>query len=321
MPKPKVFSTPALSKPELRKPRPSNGRRSATLFLHLLGVFVLIGGLVYLVQQTKKFDEQEAAAPSGPLRIALVNKPVWMSDFLAQQIADTIPKTSSSAFDHDLLLKAVAALKKNPWVSSVNQVRRVFGDLPGDTLEVDCDFRAPVALVKSGQSYFLVDNDGYLLPERYTHEQLDKITLGRDGRTCLRVIEGIKQPPPEMGSKWVGADVAAGLDLVKLLYGKLFMDEVTGIDVSNFAGRINRGDPQLVMLTRYGTQVWWGRPLNAKDFFVEVSPARKMEILRAVVQKEGRIDANQAFLDVRYDNLLIPTTQPTQARTIDDPSH
>jgi hypothetical protein len=40
-----------------------------------------------------------------------------------------------------------------------------------------------------------------------------------------------------------------------------------------------------------------------------------------VVQKEGRIDANQAFLDVRYDNLLIPTTQPTQARTIDDPTH
>jgi hypothetical protein len=321
MPKPKAPSTPALGKSEMRMPKASSGRKSAALLLHLLGFFVLVGGLVYLVQLTKQYDEREASAPTGPLKIALVNKPVWMSDFLAQQIADTIPKNSSSAFDHELLVRAVAALKKNPWVSSVNQVRRVFGDQPGDTLEVDCDFRAPVALVKWSQYYWLIDNDGYLLPEQYTDAQLDKITIGRDGRTCLRVIEGVKQPPPDMGHKWVGGDIAAGLDLVKLLYGKLFVDEVTGIDVSNFAGRINRGDPQLVMITRYGTQVWWGRPLNAKDFFVEVSPARKMEILKAVVQKEGRIDANQAFLDVRYDNLLIPTTQPTQARTIDDPTH
>jgi hypothetical protein len=291
------------------------------VLLHLLGVALLLGGLVFLVQVTRKYDEEQAAAPSGPLRIALVNKPVWMSDFLAQQIADTIPKTSSSAFDHELLLKSVAALKKNPWVAGVNQVRRVYGDQPGDTLEVDCDFRAPVALVKWGPAYSLIDNDGYLLPEQYTDAQLEKITVGRDGRTCLRVIEGVRQPPPEMGHKWAGTDLAAGLDLVKLLYGRLFVDEITRIDVSNFAGRINRGDPQLVMVTRYGTQVWWGRPLNAKDFFVEVSPARKLEMLRAVVQKEGRIDANQPYLDVRYDNLLIPTTQPTQARTIDDPSH
>jgi hypothetical protein len=321
MPKPKAPSTPALSRPELRKPRPQGGRRSISLFLNVLGFLVLLGGLVYLVQVARQYDEREAPAPTGPLRIALVNKPVWMSDFLALQIADTIPKNSSSAFDHDLLVKAVAALKKNPWVSSVNQVRRVYGDQPGDTLEIDCDFRAPVALVKWGQYYWLIDNDGYLLPEQYTSAQLDKITIGRDGRTCLRVIDGVKQPPPDMGHKWVGGDLTAGLDLIKLLYGKLFVDEVTSVDVSNFAGRISRGDPQLVLLTRYGTQVWWGRPLNAKDFFVEVSPARKLEMLRAVVQKEGRIDANQAFLDVRYDNLLIPSTQPTQARTIDDPSH
>ncbi len=321
MPRPKAPSTPVASKMQLGKPRPPGGRRYAGVLLHLLGVALLLGGLVFLVQVTRKYDEEQAAAPSGPLRIALVNKPVWMSDFLAQQIADTIPKTSSSAFDHELLLKSVAALKKNPWVAGVNQVRRVYGDQPGDTLEVDCDFRAPVALVKWGPAYSLIDNDGYLLPEQYTDAQLEKITVGRDGRTCLRVIEGVRQPPPEMGHKWAGTDLAAGLDLVKLLYGRLFVDEITRIDVSNFAGRINRGDPQLVMVTRYGTQVWWGRPLNAKDFFVEVSPARKLEMLRAVVQKEGRIDANQPYLDVRYDNLLIPTTQPTQARTIDDPSH
>lgn len=315
MPKPK---SPKAIPP--KDPARRSGWKLAQTLLHLLGIFLFVGGLVYLVEITKSYDERETVAPQQPLRIALVNKPVWMSDFLAEQVAATVPKNSSSAFDHDLLVSAVAALKKDPWVADVRQVRRVYGEQPGDTLEVDCDFRAPVALVKWGQYYWLVDNDGYLLPEQYTANQLDKITVGRDGRTSLRVIDGVRQPPPESGRRWVGGDLAAGLDLVKLFYGKLFLDEVTAVDVSNFAGRIKRGDPQLVLQTRYGTQIWWGRPLNTKDFFVEVSTARKLEILRAVVQKQGRIDANQAYLDVRYDDLLIPSTQPQEARTVDDSS-
>jgi len=318
-----------MSKPKPSKVSPSKtqeknaGTRSrwhiAAAMLHLLGALIFVGGLVYLVDVTKKYVEDEAIGPIGPLRIALVNKPVWMSDYLAQQIAETIPKNSGSAFDHDLLVRTVARLKKNPWISEVKQVRRVYGEKPGDTLEVDCDYRAPIALVKWGQAYWLVDNDGYLLPEKYTDANLDKIVVGRDNRTTIRVIEGVRQPPPEAGRRWAGADLAAGLDLVKLFYGKLFLDEVTGVDVTNYGGRIRRSDPQLVLDTRYGTQVWWGRPLNTKDFFVEVSAARKLEILRAVVQKDGRIDANRSYLDVRYDNLLVPTTLPSEARTVDDP--
>jgi hypothetical protein len=315
----------------MSKPKPSKvssskepGAKSrwnlAAAMLHLLGILIFVGGMVYLVDVTKKYVEQEAIGPVGPLRIALVNKPVWMSDYLAEQIADTIPKNSGSAFDHDLLVQTVARLKKNPWVAEVKQVRRVYGEKPGDTLEVDCEYRAPVALVKWGQAYWLVDNDGYLLPEKYTDSNLEKIMVGRDNKTTIRVIDGVRQPPPESGRRWAGADLAAGLDLVKLFYGKLFLDEVTAVDVTNFGGRVRRSDPQLVLETRYGTQVWWGRPLNTKDFFVEVSATRKLEILRAVVQKDGRIDANRTYLDVRYDNLLVPTTLPSEARTVDDPN-
>jgi cell division septal protein FtsQ len=311
------------------KPKPSKlasppsrfNWKVAGAMLHLLGVFVFVGGLVYLVDVTRTFVESKVVAPTGPLRVALVNKPAWMSDYLAQDIAGSMPKNSGSPFDHDLLVHTADQLRRNPWVSAVHQVRRVYGEHPGDTLEVDCDFRAPIALIKWGQYYWMVDNDGYLLPEQFTAEQLDKITIGRDGRTCLRIVDGVRQPPPEAGRKWAGADLAAGLDLVKLFYGKLFLDEVTVVDVTNFGGRVKRGDPQLTLQTRYGTAVWWGRPLNTKDFFVEVSPIRKLEILRAIVQQHGRIDANQAYVDVRYDDYLIPTTQPAEARTLDDAGH
>lgn len=318
MPKAKV------SKLEPGKPKAKLAKAPAVGFgvlLHFLGAVALVVGLVYLVDVTKKYDEREAAGPVGPLRVALVNKPVWMSDFLAEKIAQTVPKNSSSAFDHDLLVATADELRKNPWVAQVHQVRRVYGEKPGDTLEVDCEFRAPVALVKWGEYYWLVDNDGYVLPEQFTSANLDQITVGRDGRTSLRVIQGVKQAPPESGKKWMGGDLLAGLDLIKLFYGKLFLDEVTGVDVSNFAGRVRRASPQLVLDTRYGSQIWWGRPLNTKDFFVEVPATRKLEILKAVVKQHGRIDANQAYVDVRYDDFLVPTTQPfSEARTVDDPS-
>jgi hypothetical protein len=90
------------------------------------------------------------------------------------------------------------------------------------------------------------------------------------------------------------------------------------VDVTNFGGRVKKSNPQLVLDTKYGSQIWWGRPLNTKDFFVEVPAARKLEILKAVVQQHGRIDANQAYVDVRYDDFLVPTTQPTrEAGTVD----
>jgi hypothetical protein len=322
------MSKPKASKVESSKQKPTK-TGSSTVFrvkiqqitLHLLGICAFLGGLVYLVDVSKKYIEQQVVGPMGPLRVALVNKPIWMSDYLAEQIAATVPKNSSSAFDHDLLVQTVAKLKKNPWVADVRQVRRVYGERPGDTLEVDCEFRAPIAVVKWGQSYWLVDNDGYVLPEKYTDANLEKITVDRDGRTSIRIIDGVHQAPPESGKKWAGADLAAGLDLVKLFYGKLYLDEVTAVDVTNFAGRAKRVDPQIVLQTRYGSKIWWGRPLNTKDFFVEIPASRKLEILRAVVQQHGRIDANQAYVDVRYDDFLVPTTQPsTEARTVDDPS-
>jgi len=321
MSKPKPSKIVSSSK-KLARADKESGRKDnfSAVFLHLFRVVLLVGGLAYLVMVTRKYIETEVPVPAGQLRVALVNKPVWMSDYLAEQIAATVPKNSSSAFDHDLLVATVKKLQKNPWVAKVNQVRRVYGQQPGDTLEVDCDFRAPIALVKWGDNYWLVDNDGFVLPEKFTAENLEKITIGRDGRTSFRIVQGVHLAPPESGKKWGGSDLAAGLDLVKLFYGKLFLDEVTAIDVSNFAGRVRRADPQVTLQTRYGTQIWWGRPPNSKDFFVEVSAARKLEILRAVVQQHGRIDANQAYVDVRYDDYLVPTTQPTEARTVDDPN-
>jgi hypothetical protein len=279
--------------------------------LHGLVAAGLAYGVWYAASASKQYVEaQYAAVPPGPLTVELVDRPAWMSDYLARQIAGTVPRRAASPFDHDLLVDAVAKLKANPWVRQVRQVRRAYGEGPGDTLVVDCEYRAPIALVKWGEYYWLVDNDGYKLPDQFTEADLPQVTGGREGHTEIRVVTGVRKPPPEDGHPWPGGDLSAGLDMAKLLHGKGFLDGITGIDVSNYGGRLGRGDPQVVLDTRDHTQVWWGRPPLADDFLVEVPVAKKLATLEAVVRQYGRVDAGKAWLDVRFDTGLLPADPP-----------
>src|SRR5437870_12999817 len=123
-------------KPRTKPDERSGGVRRA--LLNGLGCLLLAAALGAAVLASRRYVDRRIAAPVGPLRVVLVNKPVWMSDFLAQQIAATVPRAASSAFDHELLVSAAKKLAANPWVRDVHSVRRIYGDRPGDTLEVDC---------------------------------------------------------------------------------------------------------------------------------------------------------------------------------------
>jgi hypothetical protein len=241
---------------------------------HLIAILMVAAGSVLVVIATKRYVDQSIAAPVGPLSIVLVNKPAWMSDFLAQQISATVPRANGSTFDRDLLVEATQALQANPWVRDVHQVRRVYGQRPGDTLEVDCEFRAPIALVQWGEYYWLVDGDGVKLPEQFTANHVPRIVMGRDGRLNIRIIEGVRQPPAATGEK-----------------------------------------AQLVLGTKYGTEIRWGLPLDAKDFFAEVPVAQKLDDLNSVKQQYGRVDAGQPWIDIRYDKVTYPSPAPAADAT------
>lgn len=305
------MSKAAPSRPNAKRhsaPRSAPPQKSAlrALLLNLTAIIAFAACVGAAVVMARRYVDQRVAAPVGLLRIVLLNKPAWMSDFLAQQIAATVPRAAGSTFDHELLVAAAAKLKTNPWVRDVHSVRRAFGERPGDTLEVDCEFRAPIALVQWGDYYWLVDGDGMKLPEQFASNHVPRIVLGRDGRMNIRIIEGVKQPPPATGQRWVGADLTAGLGLVKLLYGKPYTEELVTINVANFAGRKDSREAQLVLRTKYATEVRWGRPLDAKDFFAEVPVSQKLESLKSVVEQYGRVDAGHEWVDIRYDKVTVP---------------
>jgi hypothetical protein len=304
---------------ESKGPRSADeGPRPSTLLSRLkaaaLLAFIACAAWGYL--RTKSHVERNIAFGRSPPSVVLKDRPAWMSEALARKIvAVARPDVAYSAFDHSLLINTAQLLTSHPdsapWVRQVKSVRRGFDKGPGDVLELDCDFRAPIAAVKWQDYYWYIDGDGVLLPEQFTAAEVRRVLYDTSHRLNLRIIEGVAAAPPTSGQKWRGEDLAAGLDLVKTLYAKPFADEIERIDVANFAGRIDPNEAQLVLITRYQTQVRWGRPVNAgaKDYFVEVSADQKLQYMEQIVKQFGRVDANHSAVDLRFDWVTVPSAE------------
>ncbi len=298
----KKKSTP--TKPS--RPRdPERSRALRRLTLKIIVSILLAGGLAagyyYLHQQVRT----RIAFNPEPPQVVLVNRPVWMSDFLAATIAERIrPRTGSSAIDHQVVVDCAMLAEADPWVREVRQVRRIYGQGPGDTIEIDCEYRAPVALVKYLNHYVLVDNEGVVLPEQFNEEDISRIVYGQNGQMNIRIIEGVARRQPFPGEHWQGDDLQAGLWMARMLHGKPYANEILRVDVSNYAGRRNPNEAHIVLHTRYDTQVRWGQPHDWRGF--EAPIAKKLANLQHIFERYGRVDANQPWIDLRFDKVLRP---------------
>ncbi len=312
-----------------KKSAPARARKSSAhtdlpwrIALHATIAVIFLSGIVSVFRICQIYVDRRLAFPDRPPKVVLVNRPDWMSDFLAGEIIKTTqPIGLHSSFNQQLLIDTAKSLQSNPWIKHVNQIRRVFGESPGDTLQIDCEYRAPAALVKWGDYYWLVDSQGIKLPEQYDRGLLPRILLGPDGKTNLRIVDGVSHGPPEAGQVWPGPDLAGGLEMARLLSDVDWADQIRDIDVSNFAGRRDEKEAQIVLFTRFGTQLRWGRPPSAKDAFIEVPAPQKLAAIEDIYLRAKRVDDNQPWIDLRFDRVTCPRTAQTATAQLDTPAN
>lgn len=287
----------------------------------LIGICCIAGFAVVAlgIYKVYRYVDSNVAYSAEPPKVVIKDRPVWMSDFLADQICEAArPPGAHSALDRNLLKNAKIVLQENmrtnAWIREIKQLKLEYGQRPGDTLVLDCEFRAPIALVHWHEKYYLVDGEGIALPEPYTADQISKVVFGRDGRMNIRVVEGIRSERPNLpGEHWAGADLAAALAMVKKLNGRPWAEEITKIDVSNFGGGQDKNAAWIVLYTRQSTQIRWGRPVDSTDL-AEVSCAEKIRNLERIYSQYKRIDAGLPWIDVRIDSVRRPT--PTEGAMI-----
>ena len=279
-----------------------------TLRIVLALLVVAAGGVGYW--QMQKHVDQTLAFPTNPSRVILKNVPEWMTEQTSDAIARSIaPKVQRSALDAQFLRDIADVLAANPWVKKVNRVRRLYGESAGDTIEIECDYRVPSAFVHCKDEYILVDADAYRLPEKFAvKEGHPQMMFTEDGRLALRIIDGVGAAAPQLGKKWDGEDLAAGLDMAHLLFGQPCAEAIEKINVGNYKGRIKPREAQIVLVTRDSTQIRWGEAPRL-NFYAELKPEQKLERLNKIVERYGRVDANHSWLDIRLDKILYPAEE------------
>jgi hypothetical protein len=288
---------------------PINWTRYRKVGLHGLAAVAFASAVGFGFVRSDQYV-QRVVRPDAPPIVTIKNRPAWMNDTLAARIAGSVRAyTAPAASDVSILKDDARTLAADPWVKQVRAVRRVYNQQPGDTIEIDAEFRAPVALVRDRDSYWYVDAAGVRLPEKLTAEQAGQLISQKNanGRGAnFRIIDGVIEPPVAAGLPWPGGDVQAGIEMIALLADKPFADQIVKIDVSNFGGRVNPNESQLNLITRYGTEVRWGQPPSSTAFFVEQRVNRKLEYLQQARQQTGRVDMNLQWIDLRFDNPTVP---------------
>jgi len=233
----------------------------------------------------------------------LVNRPIWMNDRLAGEVAGRLAKAlpaQGSTLDHGLLMELHGILSRDGWIQQVNSLRRdrVAGR---DVILIDCAYRTPLAIARWDKGreaiYQLVDGNGVMLPIRYEPDEVRAIMDGDDRSTNLRVITGlVREPPSAPGARWDSPHLRAGLEVAALLQDEPAARDIVLIDVSNVG---SRDASQVILWTTADTEIRWGQPPSATDLLVEAAPQAKLQHLRTVA---GTFRGNYPqWIDIRFD--------------------
>ena len=294
------------------------------LALHAAGVVAFATLLFYGFSYARKYADAHGTTPATPPKVVFVDPPAWMNAQLRERLEKVAtPAVARSSLDGSLVQEVAATLSAEPWVKKVKQVRLEYGESAGDTLRVECDFRAPIALVQDDAWFWMVDADGVKLPERFMKGELAKVANGEGllGMT-LRVITGVHEPAPQAGEHWKGDDLAAGLELAKLFHDKTYLNDIAMIDV----GAVDppgvaegRRRNEVTLVTKYNTQVRWGEPMARAAFSVDVPVGQKLMTLERLWKEYGRLDAGRPWIEIRYDSVLYPTDAATESATTNAP--
>jgi hypothetical protein len=252
-------------------------RRRVLLLCRALGVAALAAGGGYGLFC---LERSVLSAPqfSGPARIRLVNAP----EDLQEQLMAPLGRFAHVPWSSPALPSQIGeALRKEPWVKQVVQVRRY----PDRTIEVHCTYRHPLAMIQVDSGFYLVDEDRVRLPGRYAYHP------------SVKLIQGVRGEPPLAGQVWTAPDLRAGLDLVRLLAAEPFSAQITAVLVHNYGGRIDKRGAQLELATdTAGGRIIWGSALGQE--MEENTAAQKIAILRSNYERFGHVGAGRDVIDI-----------------------
>lgn len=142
-------------------------------------------------------------------KIDIGETPTWIPEsFLSDVINKADLPETVSVLEEKLTERIHHSFSQHPWVKNVKQVRI---ESP-PSIQVELEFRRPVAMVSTKSGYYPVDRDGILLPPGdFTIDQVSQYPL-------LTGVQSLPQGPA--GENWGDVVLLGGARLADLLFPK-----------------------------------------------------------------------------------------------------
>lgn len=262
-----------------------------TLLKVLIAALVAAGGGLALAMAREKALTLSDFQVS-PANLEFLSKPDWVTGPIERQLKACCPADKKiSLFDGQAAKTIAGWLTANPMIKDVKSVSREFPN----RVRAKVDLREPAAFVLRGGKYYIVDTEGVRLPGVYASKAQAKLDL--------LLIAYVRSSPPPAGKLWNDAAVIQAAKLAAFLKGYkdlVAAAKITAIDSSNIGGRRTPREPEIVLITRDQTKIYWGRGVDCNNV-TELSPQRKIENLKKVMaQARGLVD--KEYVDIRFLN-------------------
>jgi hypothetical protein len=224
----------------------------------------------------------QAQRPSELVTVQFLNAPAWFQGDIASSITLTIQDIATTdPFDQQQLERITQTLAASGWFERINQVRRV----PPNVIEVDAVFVRPFAMIRGADADFLVDPLGRRLPMQ--------IDSSKPQQQFIVIAGAQMRQPPRLGEHWPGADVIAGLQLIRLVDAAPWRHQVSAIDVAN-----HRRHRTVAIVTDHGTNINFEHAPGEEEP-LELSAEQKMQLLAHNYRTHGHIAGTQ-LADLRF---------------------
>jgi len=281
-------------------PSRSGGWRSVLLQPKII-VALLIGCSIPMIRNMSQNSERTLLdKPEYQVEraaITLMERPDFVPEnFLERTWENSELPEQFSILEPDLASQIGQSFEDSPWVRKVAQVKLSH---PRD-IEVDLEFRRPVALVRSAEGYYPIDRDGVLLPPTdFSAAQLP----------LYPVIENVQTlPQGPAGTHWGDLAVWGAARLIDLLipegdrekywtryelarvrvYGKADLRHAEAEDMQDISYRL---------ITLAGSEVIWGVAPDVTDP-TEPDAETKLERLSMYHRDFGGLHSEQGPIEI-----------------------
>ena len=255
-----------------------------------LSIFLV--GVVMGMGHLESYVKNVAANRDIKLELVFVgDKPGWATDQLLEKVNLSTGISSDDYLLDDALIKtAWKNLQENPWVASVNLVRKCYS---GEIM-VDYTLREPVAEIIRGNDIRYIDVNGVVLDYAPVQKHMVK-------------VEGSYQAVPKPGLVIKQEDVCAALDIlskIKLVDESMddadtIWPEISYIDVSNYNGRENPNVSHINLYTHKNTQIRWGAAVGREKAYWEADTPTKLARLYRDYRDYGTLDISSSGIELR----------------------